>query len=73
MTFIALCSARPRPSVHNQNSKGNQWWRRDVYHLKGEDKRTLCGIDAGDFLTIGPIDIPDQNCCKRCASIAAQS
>ena len=36
MSHMAVCSARPRPSVQNDRSRlGSQWWRRDAYHLKG--------------------------------------
>lgn len=67
---IAVCSAKPRPSVHNNHSKGSQHWARDVYHLAGADNRTLCGRDRSEWLTIGEIEISD-DCCVRCARIAA--
>lgn len=42
--MIAVCSPKPRASVQNNHSKGNQHWRRDVYHLRGDGDRTLCGV-----------------------------
>lgn len=66
--MIAVCSARPRPSVQNNHSKGSQWWARDVYHLRadGRKDRTRCGRDCSDWLVIGPIEEVDGNCCQRC-------
>lgn len=62
--LIAVCSNRPRPSVQ-KGAKGNQWWKRDVYHIAGAEKQTLCGLDASEWLTIGEVT-PDENCCVRC-------
>lgn len=64
--MIAVCSAKPRPSVQNNHSKGSQHWRRDVYHLQGLGHRTLCGRDCSEWLTIGEIDSVDHNCCAMC-------
>lgn len=71
VSCIAVCSPRPRPSVHNGHSKGSQWWRRDVHHLRhvANNQRTRCGIDCSDWLVIGEIQEVDDNCCKRCLSI----
>ena len=63
----SVCSNRQRPSVH-KGSKGNQWWRREVFHLRviGQAK-TVCGRDAADYLVIGKwADSEDTNCCKIC-------
>lgn len=69
MTRIAVCSPRIRPSVQNNRSRfGHQWWKRDVYHLKGADGRTLCGRDCSDWLVIGPVEQIDGNCCTQCAA-----
>lgn len=65
---VAVCSARPRPSVQNNHSKGPQWWARDVYHISDGHNFTLCGRSHHDWLTIGPIAEVDHNCCKRCAA-----
>lgn len=65
--MIAVCSNRPRPSVQ-RGAKGNQWWRRDPYHLVGEAGRTLYGRDAADWLTVGEIDTLTADCCIRCAA-----
>jgi hypothetical protein len=67
--LIAVCSARPRPSVH-KGSKGHQWWSREVYHLAGSDGMTLCGRATADWLTIGPVEQLDHDCCKRCRAAA---
>lgn len=68
---IGVCSAKPRPSVQ-KGAKGHQWWRRDVYHLLGDNKRTLCGIDCSEWLTIGPVDI-NNDCCARCSRTATSA
>lgn len=65
-----VCSNQPRPSVQ-KGAKGNQFWRRDVHHIQSVGKLTLCGIDAAEWLIIGPyISVADDNqhLCKRCAS-----
>lgn len=67
---IGVCSNRPRPSVQNNHSKGSQWWARDIWHVKGDGGKTLCGRGASDWLTIGEIKI-DGHCCTRCAAKAA--
>ena len=67
--LIAVCSNTRRAST--QSMKGNQWWARDVYHLLGDNKRTLCGRDCADWLTIGPMPTLDDNCCKRCAALSS--
>lgn len=63
--MIAVCSAKPRPSVHNHHSKGHQYWRREIYHLRGDGQRTLCGRDCSEWLVIGEIEI-DHHCCALC-------
>jgi hypothetical protein len=63
--FVAVCSARPRAST--QSMKGNQWWRREPYHLLGEGGRTLCGRNCTEWLTIGPMPEIDDGCCIRCS------
>ena len=70
--MIAVCSAKPRPSVQ-KGDKGAQWWARDVYHLAAPQGplgvlKTLCGRDRADWLTIGDIETLDDNCCTRCAA-----
>lgn len=67
-----VCSPRPRPSVQ-KGAKGNQWWRRDVYHMTADGRSTLCGRDCSDWLRLDcVIVIPavDADCCKRCAARA---
>lgn len=60
----AVCSNRPRPSVH-KGAKGNQYWKRDVWHIQKSGVTTLCGIDCSEWLRIGDIEI-DDNCCEKC-------
>lgn len=68
--LIAVCSAKPRASVH-KTGKGHQHWKRDVYHLRRSGMTTLCGRDSSEWLIIGPIVI-DSNCCARCAKKAKE-
>ena len=64
---IAVCSNRPRPSVQ-KGAKGNQWWRREVYHLSIEySGRTLCNVDCREWLVIGEPPEDSSDCCERCA------
>ncbi|MDR7032401.1 hypothetical protein [Mesorhizobium sp. BE184] len=65
----AVCSNRPRPSVQ-KGPKGNQWWKRDVWHLADTSIATLCGVRCGDWLTITPTPAINSDCCVRCAAIA---
>jgi len=63
MSHVAVCSARPRPSVQNDRSRfGSQWRRRDIYHLQGDGSRTLCGRDCSEWLVVGDIDKIDNDC-----------
>lgn len=65
-----ICSNKPRPSVQ-KGAKGSQFWRPDVHHITQDTRKTLCGVDASDWLAIGPyIPAADDNphLCRRCAS-----
>lgn len=76
MATVAVCSARPRPSVQNNHTRfGSQWWARDVYHLRRDNDRarTRCGVDCSEWLVIGPIDEVDDNCCVRCLSALSKA
>jgi hypothetical protein len=64
--LVAVCSSSSRPSVQ-RTGKGNQWWRREVYHLAGIDGKTVCGRDCRDWLSF-KIAGTDSNCCVRCAT-----
>ena len=72
--MIGVCSAKPRPSVHNNNSKGHQYWKRDVYHLRaiGSKTRTRCGRDCSEWLVMGQLDEVTDNCCTQCLSTTAK-
>lgn len=66
-----VCSNRPRPSVQ-KGAKGNQHWRRDVFHL-AESGRTLCGRDASEYLTIQiktDAAMTSTDLCTRCVHVA---
>ena len=65
MTVIGICSARPTPSVQGGSKFGHQYWKKDVWHIQADNKKTLCGRDASNYLTIGPVE-PDQHLCDRC-------
>lgn len=69
VALIAVCSARPRPSVQRAG-KGSQWWRRDPYHLRGDGNRTLCGRDCSEWLVVGPMAEVNDDCCERCRAKA---
>jgi hypothetical protein len=76
--FKAICSNKPRPSVQSnigyKNIKTGQCaWGRDVFHLTDDiapgyhpDRRTLCGVDASDWIVIGEVEELDWHCCERC-------
>jgi len=69
--MIAVCSNKPRPTGPNKKrTKG--WWAHDVYHLAHSGITTMCGRDRSEWLTIGPIETLDYNCCARCAAVAQQ-
>lgn len=72
--MIAVCSARPRPSVQNNRARfGSQWWARDVYHLRrvGSTDRTRCGRDCSEWLVVGQLPEVDDNCCQQCLTAKA--
>jgi hypothetical protein len=63
-----VCSNKPRPSVQ-KGAKGNQFWKRDVHHIARGDRKTLCNIDASEWLEMGaaPLNaVQDPNLCIRC-------
>ena len=71
MKIIAVCSNKIRASVQSSRSyflkTGASAWGRDVYHIKGEEGRTLCNRDCSEWLTIGEIEDPtEKDCCLRC-------
>ena len=68
----AMCSNKPRPSVHNNHSKGHQFWARDVHHIVNTPSMTtLCSRDASEWLPMewGVAEAADdRNCCQQCAA-----
>lgn len=74
MNVRLTCSARPRPSVQTNHSKGHAWWARDVFHIQRSGITTLCGCDCSEWLRIEPREISaaieDRSCCKKCAALA---
>lgn len=73
--MLLVCSNKPRPSVH-RSGKGHQHWKRDVHHIatvndSGRLERTLCNINASEWLVMGDGSIPstyadDGDLCQRC-------
>ena len=63
--MFAVCTFKPRPSVH-KTGKGHQHWAREVYHLRYSGITTYCGRDRTGWLDIGPIEKLDSHCCLRC-------
>lgn len=61
----AVCSNKPRPSVQNNLSKGSQYWKRDVWHIRKSGVQTLCGRDSDEWLDIGMAEI-DADTCTKC-------
>jgi hypothetical protein len=69
MAFTAVCSPNVRAST--QSSRGNQWWLRDPWHIrrKSDPTRTRCGRDCSEWIVVGEMDEPSDDCCYRCLSI----
>lgn len=60
-----VCSAKPRSILQNSHSKGSQYWRKDVWHIRKSGTQTICGVDSSEWLDMGMI-VPDNNLCDRC-------
>jgi hypothetical protein len=69
-TFIAVCTNKRSTGAGPSGKRSNRWWGRDVYHLRHSGITTLCGRDLTEWLTIGPIETLDSNCCMRCVDVA---
>lgn len=67
--IIGVCSNKPRPMLQNNHSKGGQYWKRDVWHIRASDTNTLCGRDSSEYLNMGEMK-PDGDLCARCAKKA---
>jgi hypothetical protein len=71
MLVNLTCSAKPRPSVQ-KGAKGNQWWKREAFHVQRSGMKTLCGRDCSEWLRMEPREAgaakDDPNCCSRCAA-----
>ena len=65
MEVHGVCSAKARTSTQTGRKNGVQWWKRDVWHAKGADGKTLCGRDCREYLDMGNLEI-DHNLCTRC-------
>lgn len=69
-----ICSDKPRPSTRT-SGKGNQWWKRDTFHMQGDGGKTACGVKADGWLFLDPRPVrelmEDPDFCKRCAALAA--
>lgn len=76
-TFLAVCSNKPRPTVHSNKYKsgfyktGKCLWGRDVFHAALNNRKTVCGKDRTEWLVIQPMliskAIDQDDFCKRCA------
>lgn len=68
--FTATCTAKPRPMTQGSRSymlkTGEAAWGRDVWHIMGGDKHTLCGRDASEWLTWESEEV-SHDTCTRCA------
>jgi hypothetical protein len=75
--MFAICSNKPRATTATnrnwQMKTGAAAWGRDVFHLTNDtqpgyypERRSLCGIDASDWLLVGEVGELDDNCCERC-------
>jgi len=64
--LIAVCTAK-KHTASGPKKNGGRWWNPDVYHLRRSGMTTYCGRDLTEWLTIGPIEKIDHNCCARCA------
>lgn len=62
-----ICSLAPRPSVHNNHSKGHQYWKREVHHVK-MGLKTLCGRKAQGWLAF-EADVNTPGLCEKCKAI----
>lgn len=74
MPVTLICSNKPRPSTQGRYflKTGAARWGKDPFHVQGPAKRTLCGINAADWLTIEDRSVEatlsDGHLCERCAS-----
>lgn len=67
-TLSGVCSNKPHAITQNNHSKGSQYWKREVWHVRSaEFKKTLCGRNCTDWLDIGKIP-PTPDLCIRCAT-----
>lgn len=70
--ITAVCSNKPRQSVQ-KGAKGNQHWKRDVFHARHSGMTTFCKRDCSEWLTIGVMlngaAKSDPNFCSRCCEI----
>lgn len=63
--IVGMCSMKPRPLVHTGRKDGNQWWARDVWHIRHSGMTTFCGRDTSNYLNMGEMQ-PDGDMCKQC-------
>lgn len=59
-----ICSNKIRPTMQGA-PKGNQWWRKEAWHIRECGLSTLCGRDASEWLDMRIVEI-DQNLCSVC-------
>lgn len=66
MKVHGVCSAKVRASTQ-KGPKGSQWWKREAWHAKGGDGKTLCGRDCTEYLDMGELETNHDLCtpCER--------
>lgn len=70
-TVSLTCSNKPRAATR-ASGKGNQWWKRDVFHVQKSGMTTLCGRDCSEWLRLDSRPAAEAkanpDCCARCAA-----
>lgn len=73
-TIQPITSNKPRASTR-VSGKGNQWWKRDTFHMAAVNDKTACGVKAEGWLKLDPMTVSEavnnSDFCKRCAASAA--
>lgn len=64
--FTAVISRTGRAGTGS--GRNQQWWRREVFHVRGENSRTLCNRDCADWFELPGASFASQDLCKRCAA-----
>lgn len=63
--MFAVCTNKPK--ITSPHHRDHQPWKRDPFHFSEDRKRTLCGINCSEWLTIGEGSGETSNdLCDRC-------